>query len=468
MNRESKLLRNTLIYAFGNISSKMIGFLLLPLYTTYLTVSEFGIWDIVTTTVLFLMPIIIFQLNDGIYRHILEENHHGKIQIVISTAMIVVLRNILVFTLGYLLLFLFIDFKYEWLVIFQICIMSVYEVFLQIIRGLKKNQTYAFVGIINSIAILVLNFIFLKMFHLGLSSLFISNILAMLISIIYIQYKINIIQYIDINFYDTKLRKELVNYSVPLIPNVISWWVMNLSDRYFIGLYLGTEANGLYAIANKLPTIMFLANSIFYLAWQESAIMNFNSNDRDKYYSRMFNRYMTFLISFSIVLLSFTKIAFTLLIDIKYDAALQYVPLLYLGTIFSAFSSFYGTGYHSAKDTRGAFTTSVYAAITNGAINLILIPIIGLQGASISTMLAFLVMWLLRIKQTKKYFNITIEIKSLCLLLSMFVIVLLLFTSNNVYSKYLSITIALITFLVSNKEILVNVVSKVKKKKSIV
>ncbi|PFP30853.1 hypothetical protein COJ96_02495 [Bacillus sp. AFS073361] len=464
MNRESTLLKNTIIYALGNISSKMVGFVLLPLYTTYLTVSDFGIWDIITTTVLFLMPIIIFQLNDGIYRHILEENDHVKIQIVISTAMFVVIRNILLFTLGYLLIFLFIDFKYEWIVIFQVCIMSIYEIFLQIVRGLKNSQTYAFVGIINSIAILVFSLLFLKIFHLGLNGLFISTILAMVISIIYMQYKINIIQYININFYNKKLKIELIKYSIPLIPNVISWWVMNLSDRYFIGFYLGTEANGLYAIANKLPTIMFLANTIFYLAWQESAIMNFNNKDRDRYYSKMFNGYLKFLISFSIVLLSFSEIAFMLLIDNKYHHALQFVPLLYLGTIFSAFSSFYGTGYQSAKDTRGAFTTSVYAAVINGVLNLLLLPIIGLQGASISTMLAFLIMWLLRIKQTKKYFNISIDFKSLFILLSMFVIVLCLFNSKHIFATYLSIIIALITFLVSNKMILVNVVSKVKRR----
>lgn len=451
MSREKKLIKDTFIYAFGNLFSKLIGFVLLPLYTKYLTVSDYGLWDIVTTTIMLLIPIIIFELNEGVYRYLVEENDIEKKKIVISTSMCLIIRNVIVFISLYIMAIRFINLDYKLFILLQICISCLYEMSLQIVRGLKRNKIYSFAGIVNTTILLSLNILFVKFYNLGLIGLFISNIVASSITLIYICFSIKINKYINLRFYNKKNKDMLIKYSIPLIPNVISWWIMNLADRYIINYNLGTSGNGIYAIANKLPTILFLANSIFYLAWQESAILNYNSKDRNEYYSKMFNMYMKFLISFSILVLAFTKLAFRIMVDSKFSDAMEYVPLLYLGTIFSAFSSFYGTGYHSAKDTKGAFTTSMYGALVNIATNWILIPFIGLQAASLSTMIGFLVMWLLRIKQTKKYFNIKINLKNIVILMMLFIFIMCLYMLNNLYLEVIYIAIAIIVFILSNK-----------------
>lgn len=453
MNREKKLMKDTAIYAFGNLFSKLIGFILLPLYTSYLTVSDYGFWDIVTTTITLLIPIIIYQLNDALYRYLLDKIDFENKCKIITTAILIIIRNILFFISLYIFLAIFFDIKYKILILIQICISCIYEPCLQITRGLNKNILYAYAGIINTFITLSLNVLFIKYLNLGLTSLFLSGIIGASVTLIFIIFSTNIYKYIKLNYYSKELKKTLIKYSLPLIPNVVSWWIMNLSDRYIINITLGTEANGLYAISNKLPTIIFLFNSIFYLAWQESAILSYENHDRNEYYSKMFNTYMRFLLTSAILLLAFTKIVFKVMINTNFYEAINYIPFLYLGTVFSAFSSFYGTGYHSAKDTKGAFTTSIYGATVNILVNILFIHLIGIQAASISTMMAFLTMWLFRMRQTKKYFCIKIDKKIFFILLSIFTLNLLMYYSNNILIEIILIIQAMLVFVNFNKSI---------------
>lgn len=434
MNREKRLIKNTAIFAIGNLGSKVLSFTLVPVYTFYLSVSQYGYYDIISSTISLLMPLLSFQISDGIYRHLIESKTEKKKSFYISSAMFVLFISLIISNFAFVLLLHVHPIKYGLLILMQFDTNVFYTVIMETCRGLKKNVKYSVSGIINTLCILLLNIVLIIVFHHNTDALLISNTIANLIVILYLAFSAKIFRYLHASAISKVVIKLLLKYSVPLIPNTVSWWIMNVSDRYLINIYMGMDANGIYAISNKFTGILIALYSIFNLAWQQSAIEEYKSDDKNRYYSKIFNTMMIVETSSVILLIGFTRLIIRIMASASYYSSANYVPFLYLAFLFSSFSSYYGAGYITSKETKGAFTTSVIGGGANIAINLFLIPVAGLQGASLSTMVAFFVMWLLRVRQTHKYFKIKIRMRPAVLLAVLCAVSILLFYLNLNYS----------------------------------
>lgn len=453
MSKEKQLVKNTIIYAIGNFGSKLLSFLLLPLYTSYLLDGEYGYFDLVVSTVSLLLPVITFQLMDGIYRFILVEEDKNKQKDYISNGLFVVLRNTIIATILYVIVSLFIPFENKILIYFYMLTTIIYTLWAQIARGLKSNLDYAIAGIILTFVNLGLNIVLITKFNYKVNGLIISFIVANIAAIIYLEYKVKIREYINFKVRSKGLISKLQNFSVPLIPNTISWWFMNVSSRFMITFFISQSANGIYAIASKFASIIIIINSFFSLAWQESAILEYETEDRDDYYTRMFNVYMKIQLTGMIVLLPATKLASTLLLKNDYLAGHKLIPLLYMASIFSAFSVFYGTGYLSANDTKGSFYTTILGAVINVGLNVIFIPLLGLYGAAASALISYLVVWLVRIVQTKKYFKIVIDKKMISLLIGINIAFCGLYFIPSYVVQGVLFILSIIIFIVINKDL---------------
>ena len=468
MNKGTSLVKNTMIYAIGNLGSKLLTFLMLPVYTMFLTTIEYGKFDIIVTTVALVLPIVSFQVTDGIYRFILTEENEETRKKTISSGAYVVIKNLIIFTIGYFAVGVFINIEYKYFIYFYIVTMLIYTFLAQTIRGLKKNVDFAVAGIVVTVVTVILNLIFIVLLEMKVEGLILAYIIAYTIAIIYIQYKTKIISVISFKNVEKEEERKLKKYSLPLIPNVISWWVMNASDRYMIKIFIGDGFNGLYAASNKFSSVIVIINSFFSLAWQESAITEYNAKDRDEYYTQMFNAYMKFQMTTAIVLIAGTKVFFDILIQVEFREGYVIVPIMYIASVFSAFSVFYGTGYQSANDTKGSFYTTVYGAVINIILNVILIPNIGMIGAAISTMISYIIVWIIRVRQTKKYFDIKIEMKSL---VSLLVLMCCFMGAYYIDNKLLELTMILLSgviFIIYNNELIkkamMMVIGKIKKK----
>ncbi|WP_368259926.1 oligosaccharide flippase family protein [Clostridium paraputrificum] len=251
MNKEKRLIKNTLIYAIGNMGSKLLTFLLIPLYTEYLSSGEYGTFDLIVNTVTLLMPLVTFQLSEGIYRYILTENDNKKIEKYISNGILVIIRNIIIFTIVYYIFCVFAVFKNKLGIYIYFVSMCLYTLWSQIARGLKKNLQYAIAGMSVTLVTMILNILFIVKFSIGINGLIYSYSLGFLVGFIYLEITTKIISFIKIKNFSRKFRGRLMKYSVPLIPNAASWWIMNVSDRYAITYLMGEAFNGIYAIANK-------------------------------------------------------------------------------------------------------------------------------------------------------------------------------------------------------------------------
>ncbi|MBZ9536853.1 oligosaccharide flippase family protein [Cytobacillus oceanisediminis] len=408
MSRYKKLAKNSVIFAIGNLGSKLITLLLVPLYTFYLSTEQFGVVDLVGTTLSMLVPIFTLSIFEAVLRFVMDKNYDKKV--ILNNALILTMVGFVISLLLYPVLQYILPFS-EFLYLFYILLFtqSINNTILQFIRAIGKVKLYASFGIITALLILILNIIFLIVFDLGEVGYLLSLIIADVISILTVVIIGKIYKYINLKSINTKIIKEMLIYSMPLIPNALMWWVMGLSDRYLITYFLGFSANGIYAIANKLPNVLNIVNSIFFQAWQMSAIEEVNSKDKSEFFSKVFNAYSTLLFLCASIFLVLIKPLIGFLIAPEYSNVWRYIPFLLMGIIFSSFSGFLGTNYIALKKTTGVFRTSVLGAFINLFLNIILIPKFGINGASFSTMISFSVIWIVRTFETKKFITLKIR-----------------------------------------------------------
>lgn len=403
-----KLIGNSFVFAIGNLGSKLVSILLVPLYTYYLTTVEYGRIDLITTTTSLLLPIISLSIYDAALRFTMDKNQ--PTDAVFTNGLSVSFVGTIIAILTYPILTYFNVFGDYTIFMYIILILQAFQTLsAQFIRAIGEVKIFAFNGILMTFVTGVMNVILLVYFNMGILGYLLAIVIANIFSIIYLSLVGKTYRYINLSTINYSLVKKMLVYCVPLIPNALMWWVMNASSRYFIAFFVGASANGLFAVANKIPSLLSILNQIFSQAWQLSAIEEYSSKDKSKFYSEVFNYFSMVMFLGSSAILIVIKIAMEYVVSPEFYVSWRYVPFLLLGVVFSSFSSFLGTNYIAAKKTGGVFRTSIIGGVVNVVSNLILLPLIGTNGASISTMISFFVIWIIRVYDTKQFINMRLN-----------------------------------------------------------
>lgn len=463
MNSYKKLANNSIIFGIGSIGSKLISFVLLPLYTYYLTTSEFGTADLISTTATMLMPLVSFNIYEAVLRFTMDRN--SNITKIFSTSLLIaVIGCLILLFLIPIISFFGISGKSLTYLYFTIVVQVFERIFAQFARGLGKTKIYAINGIILTLFICIFNILFLVFYSFGVDGYLLSTILANIISIIFLFYSTKAYIYIKWQGVDYYFSHLLIKYTAPLIPNTLIWWLINSSSRYFINYFVGIEANGLFAVSSKIPSLINIVSQIFMQAWQLSAIEEYEEKKSGVFYSKIFNFLFPLILMISSFLLILIKPIFIIFFSADYYSAWRVVPFLLLGSIFSSFSSFFGATYIASKQTIGIFSTSIYGGLISIILNIILIPFIGTIGAGISSMVSFFIMFKMRFKDTNKVMELSINWKQfyLNLFVILFQIIVLFLNLSNVLSySILIILFILIIFL--NWKSIANIMIIIKK-----
>lgn len=413
MNKKGELVKNTAIIFIGKFFTQFVSFLLLPLYTTYLNTSDYGIWDLLLTYITLLIPILSLQLDSAAFRFLIDATNESKQKNIISSSFLVTCFNILVAVIIFTVVNVFTGINYYIYILLLFVMCAISSFMLQIVRGLGSTLKYSVATTITGVTCIILNVILIVFCGLGIKGLFIAQIVSNLFCILYLLFSMKIYTYISVNNLDKELIKNMLSYSLPLIPNGISWWVISVSDRTIISLFLTTAANGIYAISNKLSTIINSFLSIFNLAWSESASRYINSDDASCYYTDICNDTISLFSFLTMLLLSFFPIVFDYVINESYSEAYLYVPILIISALFNAVVQVYSGIYTAKKMTKQIAITSFLAALINIVVNLSLIRNIGLYAAAISTLISYLVIMIYRYIDIKKYVDIKYDYKSI-------------------------------------------------------
>lgn len=467
MKSYKKLLGNSFIFAVGRLGSKLISFFLVPLYTYYLSAAEFGTVDLVYTTVNMLIPIVSASMFDAVLRFIMDD---------VNDTDSVMMNALSVSMIGFFVALLFYP-VIVWLdllgesnvVMFMYIILFVMileRIFAEYTRAIGEVKKFAINGIIITISTGTLNILFLVGLNLGIEGYLMAMIIANIISIIYLVLSTKAYSHFDLSLIKLKMTKLLLAYSVPLIPNALMWWLINASSRYFIRFFIDVSANGLFAVASRIPTLINIVTQVFMQAWQLSAIEEFDNKDKSSFYSNVFNYLSSFLFLGTSAVIVIVKPAFDFLFAAEFYEAWIVVPFLLLSAVFSSFSGFLGTNYIAAKETKGVFKTSVYGGIISITLNFLLISTLGLVGAGLSSMFSFMAMWILRLHDTKKFIDMKMNWKVIIGNLVIITIqIILLLLDLNVVTE-LTIGALLFTLIIVINKSLWKLVTKLIKSKS--
>ena len=203
-----------------------------------------------------------------------------------------------------------------------------------------------------------------------------------------------------------KTKFDMLKYSIPMMPTIILWWIINVSDRYMITYFIDSSANGLYTAASKIPNFVIMFSSIFIDAWQLSAVDEYDNDGKAEFFTKVFRIYSGGVFTASAGLILFCQLFTKILVADSYYDSWQYVPILIISTTLSCFVNFLASVYMASKKTVMGTVTAFAGAVTNFVLNLILIPILGANGATIATVSAFVVVFVTRAINTRKYVKI--------------------------------------------------------------
>jgi O-antigen/teichoic acid export membrane protein len=447
MNKRSRELAiNTAILGIGQLVPKLVALIIMPLLTAYLSTDEYGTYDLVLSVASLLIPLMTLQIQQAVFRYLLVNlEKKSKEEYVTSALLYVVVSSMVILSIVFFIMTLFrVPSRTSMLICLFFFSETIYTLLGQIIRGLGNNIKFSIGVIVYASSNLLFIIIFIVVLKLGLYGVIASTALGYLCSSIYMFFCTEIICYASWKSFSIKNVKKLLAFSVPIVPSSIALWVVNLSDRILIIEFLGTSANGIYAVANKIPTLYNSVYNVFNLAWTETASRVSDDGEPAEYYSNLFKNLFNFLIGSMLLMVAVTPLVFIFLVKGNYGTAIKQVPILYFGAFFGSFVNYYSGIYIALKRTKQVGVSSIFGAILNLIINFSFINEIGLYASSISTVISFLVIVLYRAYDLNKVIKIRYDIKNILVGMSCFFTASILLYGGKIWELVICYALAII------------------------
>lgn len=467
MSEKTRLIKNTGLIAIGNFGAKMISFLLLPLYTSILSTSEYGTYDYIVAVSAFLIPVVTVSMHEAMFRFIIESGNHGEqFNKIISNSLFTILFGISL--LGVIIIGLHFLAKTENLIYIWIytTASSLYTFSNNLLRGMGKIKEYAIISSCKNILQLILNVIVIAVLRLGMEGLLFSLCVSEILAFLVVAYMSKIWRYIRCRYVSKEQLKLMVNYSLPLIPNALSAQVINLSDRLIISAFMGSSANGIYSISYKFPNMIETVYHYFYTAWSESAsrVIAKGKDEATKYYQSLYGLIDNLIYSVVILMIAGMSIFFRIFVRGDYVQGFGCIPLLMFAMYFDSLAKFYSGLFTAIKQTKIMATSTVLAAIVNVVVNVALIHWIGLYAAAGSTLVADIVMVVIRHRHIRNEFPIHMNYKKIAIEILLALVIVILYSYDNWLKISLSILIAGVYAFIVNRSILLLLFNMVKAK----
>ena len=462
MSREKDFAKNTVILGLGSFLPKLISVVTLPIVTASLTKAEYGIYDLLVTLVSLLIPVATLQIQSAAFRFLIDHRQDAQKKAQIISGIYAVSTPIaIVVSIGIAVYFQDVSLTSRILIGLYFLLDMLYQATSQCIRGLGANKDYAIASVIVSLINGAGIVIGVQLAKRGLEGVLAATVIAHFAATLFMMLRRNVFRYLRISQVKGSTIKEMLAYSWPMVPNNLSTWVLKLSDRLVITAFLGIEANAVYAVANKIPNLLNIAQQVMVMAWHENASIAVNDSDADQYYSSMFDRIFCLLVGCTAILIACTPIMFRLLIRGDYDDAYIQIPILVMGTFFFTISSFQGGIYIAHKRTKSVGVTTMVAAVINLIMDLLFVNVIGVTAGSVSTLTAYFVLFVYRSIDVKKFQPIRYNVRKIIGLLAIIAAMLILCSLRIMWVDVLNIVMGILIFYITNRTFVKGILNKV-------
>ena len=463
MSRQKDLAKNTAILTVGKVCTQCISFFLLPLYTAILSAEDYGTFDLFVTYATLLLPLINWQLDQGLFRFMLDyRGNKDEQKKLFSTLLLSSTAQNIIYVILFICIEPFLKIENAYFLLLYVVLQVYNALFLQFVRGLGYSIKYTIASFISASATTVLNVIALVFLRMGLEGLFVSTLTAQLLTLIYLVVSSRSWEYFSLKNARIGTFKKVGTYSIPLIPNNLAWWVVNASDRTIISHVLGTAANGIYSVANKFPNVFINFYNILNLSWTETVSLHYNDEDRDEFLTDTMTSLVKLFVAACLGIVACMPFVFPIMVNAKYNAAYNQILILMYAMLFRVLVGLYSCVYVAQKNAKKIAYTSISAAIINITVDLILINKIQVFAASLSTLVAFLSMFIVRYIDVNK--TVHMRIKKPIAVGSVLLSVMLIGTyyCNNKVVQFVALCITAIYAVVTNMDLLKSGVNLVK------
>ena len=458
-SRYKNLLKDTFIFSLGNLGTKLILFLMVPLYTNYMSKPDYGTADLVFTISQLMAPFISVVIFDAVIRFGLSKDEK-KENVILVGLIVLCISTVLGLLLTPIIGLYKTIYEWKWYLYFYVIFNIAGSIEYSYLKAKGRNKSYSLLSIVQTGLMATLNVYFLVTKSMGIRGYLLAYIISNFIIDVLLFFAADIGSDVRKAEFDKDLFKRMVLYSTPCILNNISWWVIHSSDKMMVEVMVSTSALGIYTAAAKIPALINVIVSIFQQAWGISAVKEYETSNDKEYYSTVFTYLFLIISGACIFFVSIIKIFMTHYVGKDFLEAWQYVPLLLVSAVYAGVAAYFGAMYSALKKSINNMVSTSIAALVNIVVNWVLIPFIGICGAVIGTVIAYIVLAFVRIFDVIRFVEIDIKWRSF--ILTMFIIITqAILVSMNFYIILTSI-VSIFLYLIINANELQNLYSWLK------
>ncbi|MCR5507518.1 MAG: polysaccharide biosynthesis C-terminal domain-containing protein [Lachnospiraceae bacterium] len=398
---------NLALFTISNFVSKILVFLLVPFYTNVLSTTDYGIADVMQTTLLLLVPALTINMGEAALRYGIDRS--DKRREILKTGLRFVMTACLITAAGCALGCIFVRREIRWylfLFIFLFLTNSLYEFLILFFQGCERVKTVVCGSVFSTVILIISNIVFLLVVKIGLNGYLLSQMLAfafasVLMLILGHKAMPDVVTLKKDGLPGTgdegSIEKELISYGVPMIAYSTGSWINNAADRYLVSFIKGVAVNGIYGVAYKIPAILTVFQRIFAQSWQMSAVKSYKESHGPEeaagFFSEMYSFYNAFMAAGCSFLILIVRVLALLMFKKDFHEAWRFVPPLLISVVFGALTGFLGSICLAYKDSKAmGFATGIGASV-NIVLNLMLIPAYGAMGAAVATAVSYYLMF---------------------------------------------------------------------------
>ena len=461
-----KLLNVSMIYFVGNALTQLLSLLLLKFVTGNITPEEYGIYDLVISISNLVVPVVTLQIADALFRFVIRARDDSEKKSYFTIAFIISAASIFITCGGVLFAGTFvIEIPNLLLIMIYMVVSNLYGMYHKIARCLQRNKVYVIGNLIKTALYLLLEIVLISWLDMGVEALFIAAIISTVAFLIFAEVQVKSLKYFSLKSASGEIAKEMLKFSVPLIPNAAFWWMTSSVNAIIVSARLGTDINGIYSVSNKFSAIITMVTGVFNMAWQESAISEYGGDDFGRFFTKTFNSFFKLVFSAIAVIIPFVAVIFPYIIDSDYNDAVQYTPYLLLAAGISAFSGFLAQIFSGQGKTERALYTSMLGMITNTLFVFLFVDRIGLWAAVFGTLLSDVAILVFRFILVRNDFGRGVEFVKLSITIAVLAASILLYSNFNSTLNIIWFAITVIFALILNKEFIKEIFHVIFKRK---
>lgn len=456
-NKYKTLLKNSSILGLGEVLSKLLVFLLLPLYSSVLTTGEYGIATLVADFSNLLFPVVTLGVSQAVFRY-----SYGKRKdrpAVFTAGLTMLFAGMVLFVLASPLFKMIPRLSdYVLLLGMYVFMFALNTLCGSFLRGMNAVKPFAIKGIICTASNLIFNVIFLLVFRLGITGYLLANICGDFMAVLYMVIFGDLLEYIEPKQITKKIFVEMIRFSVPLIPTTICWWIVNMSDRFMITYMVNESANGVYAAAYKIPNIMITVTGIFINVWQMSLVNEENRGEKwGKFFTQIYDGFKSVMFVAGTFIILLCKVAAKLLLRNDFYDAWEYMPYLTVACIFEGITSFVGVIYIVKKKSVNSLICASSGAVINVILNFILIRSIGAMGAALATMISYMSVYFVTTYRSRGLVGYSVKLPFTSLNTALLLAQGIITVADLKYGIFISLGIAVIVTVLNGRQVFATV-----------